>query len=169
MKYLGNYKEWIQSDWINYMIENEGHKHPRIDPNEYGVDNNLDKIKSYGYDLNSIFWYSFERDNFAFDINLPIDLGENIDWWFVKMLPSNFIPMHKDHNPKKYSNMTCRRFWMPLQDYVEGHVFINGGEFLKEYRAGDVFEYSQHEQHGAFNISKGSVRLTFNFAVYENV
>lgn len=166
MQYHGNYRDWIDPKWTEYMSENVGEIHPQQDNDEYGENNSLQLIKDYGYDINSIFWHSYESRSFPFDVTIPI-AGENTDWWFVKMLCGNFIPMHKDHNHDDYSGLNCRRFWMPLQDYVEGHVFINGGEFIKDYSAGDLFEYDQHERHGCFNISMGVPRYTFNFAIYE--
>ena len=167
MKYIGNYSEWIKKEWIDYLLSSQGEKHPRIDPNEYGKGNKLDKLRQYGYKLEDTFWYSFESRSFPFEFEPPFDLGKNYDWWFVKMLCGNFIPFHRDHPPGKYENMTVRRFWMPLQDYTEGHIFIMEDEFLKNYRAGDVFEYElDGGRHGAFNISMGIPRLTLNFQGY---
>lgn len=167
MRFLGNYSSWVDPRWSEYMSENVGEIHPQQNTTEYGEDNNLQLIKDYGYDIHSVFWYSYESRSFPFEITLPIDAGSNIDWWFVKMMCGNFIPMHKDHTHGNFDGQSCRRFWMPLQDYIEGHVFINGDEFIKDYSAGDLFEYDQHERHGGFNISMGIPRYTFNFAIYE--
>ena len=167
MVYLGNYVDWINPEWIDYMSANTGERHPQTDTAEYGENNHLELIKSYGYDLDNTFWHSYESRSFPFDVELPIAEGENTDWWFVKMLCGNFIPMHKDHNHGNYPDKACRRFWLPLQDYAEGHVFIVGEHFVKDYAAGDLFEYDQHERHGGFNISMGIPRYTFNFAIYE--
>ena len=168
MKYIGNYANWINPEWIQYMESNIGEKHPRVDPNEYGEGNPLEKIKKYGYNLENTFWYSFEQRSFPFDLDFPFDLKGSKDWWFVKMLPGNFIPFHKDHPPKNESEqLTARRFWMPLQNYTEGHIFIMEHEFLKDYKAGDVFEYDDEAgRHAACNLSMGITRYTFNFQVY---
>ena len=168
MKHIGNYADWINPKWIEYMEANVGEKHPRINPDEYGKDNALEKIKQYGYKLEDTFWYSFEERSFPFKLKSPIELNGVSDWWFVKMLPGNFIPFHRDHPPKnECEGMIARRFWMPLQDYVEGHIFIMGHDFLKDYKAGDIFEYdNEGERHAACNLSMGISRYTFNFQVY---
>lgn len=169
MKYIGNYKDWIKPEFIEFLANNEGETHPRVDPAEYGSGNSMEKIRQYGYDIdNSVFWYSFERRTLPFDITLPFDLGGKNDWWFVKMKCGNFIPFHRDHAPKdECEGMTARRFWMPLQDYVEGHVFIMEDKLYTGYKAGDVFEYeTDGGRHGAFNISMGIPRYTLNFQFY---
>jgi len=169
MKYMGNYANWINPEWIDYMEANVGEKHPRIDPNEYGEGNSLEKLRKYGYSLEDTFWYSFEERSFPFKLEPPFDVGGIRDWWFVKMLPGNFIPFHRDHPPDNLpEGMTARRFWMPLKDYVEGHIFIMGHEYLKDYKAGDVFEYDDEaERHAACNLSMGISRYTFNFQGYQ--
>lgn len=168
MKYIGNYKDWIKPEWVEFMENNLGEKHPRLDQEEYGEGNSLEKLKQSGFDLDTAYWYSFEQRTLPFTVTPPFDLGGKSDWWFVKMKPSNFIPFHRDHAPKNdCGEMTARRFWMPLQDYVEGHIFIMGNDYMTGYKAGDVFEYDDEtERHAACNISMGVSRYTYNFQFY---
>jgi len=167
MQCIGNYKDWINPAWITYMENNTGYSHPRLDPSEYGSKNQdtLDKVKRYGKDA---LWHNFEPDNFPFDVEIPVKSNGRTDWWFVKMLTGDLIPFHSDHPPRDgCEGKKTRRFWMPLQDYVEGHVFIVCGELIKDYRAGDLFEYDPDGRHGGFNINTDIPRYTLNFAIYE--
>ncbi len=168
MKYVGNYKDWIKPEWLEYMANNDGEKHPKLDPAEYGKVNSVAKLRECGYDVdNSIFWHSFEPTTLPFDITPPLVVDGKVDWWFVKMKSGNFIPFHRDHAPRnECDGLTARRFWMPLQDYVEGHVFIMENELVKDYKMGDVFEYADDGRHGVFNLSMGVTRYTFNFNFY---
>ena len=149
------------------MINNVGEEHPKQDTKEYGENNSLNKLKKAGYQLNRIYWYSFEKDTLPFDISLPFDLGKNKDWWFVKLLPGNLIPLHRDHNHNSYKGLKCERYWMPLQDYIRGHIFINENVMSKNYKAGDIFQYDQDAMHTAINLHSSIPRLTLNFVKYE--
>ena len=169
MKHFGNYKEWINPELINYILENKGEEHPKTDPQEYGKENNVSKLKDLGYKFNRTYWYSFEKKTLPFDVTLPFDLGKNTDWWFVKLLPGNLIPLHKDHNHSAFSGSRCIRYWMPLQDYIRGHIFINENQMITNYKAGDVFEYDQDAMHTALNLNRTIPRLPLNFVRYEEI
>jgi hypothetical protein len=167
IKLVGNYSEWIDPTWIKHMEVNTGYAHPRLDPAEYGSKNQaaLSKIKQSG---RNGLWHSFEPDNFPFIVVPPIEIVGRIDWWFVKMSTGDFIPFHSDHAPRDGNKVKkARRFWIPLQDYIEGHMFIVEGELLKNYSAGDLFEYDPDAIHSASNINLEMPRYTFNFAIYE--
>ena len=48
----------------------------------------------------------------------------------------------------------CKRYWVPLQDFIPGHVFIYGNSMVANYRRGDVFQYeNSQDEHGAANLS----------------
>lgn len=167
MKLIGNYATWIDPAWLEYIESNKGYSHPRSDPEEYGSKNQrtLAKIKRFGKDA---LWHSFEPDNFPFTVMPPVEINGRINWWFVKMFTGGFIPFHSDHAPRDGNTVKkARRFWMPLQDHIEGHMFIVEGELLKTYSAGDLFEYNPDARHSALNINLEIPRYTFNFAIYE--
>jgi hypothetical protein len=167
MKIIGNYATWINPMWVNYIKNNKGHSHPRSDPSEYGSRNQdtLSKIRQFG---KNTLWHNFEPDNFPFTIIPPIEINGRIDWWFVKMVTGDFIPFHSDHAPRDGNEVKkARRFWMPLQDYIEGHMFIIEGELIRNYSAGDLFEYDSDARHSALNINLDIPRYTFNLAIYE--
>jgi hypothetical protein len=66
-------------------------------------------------------------------------------------MPGQFMPMHVD--PHVFDQQ-CNRYWMPLQDYVPGHVFVYKDDMIKDYTVGDVYQFTDAaEIHGAANIS----------------
>jgi hypothetical protein len=60
------------------------------------------------------------------------------------------MPMHVDpHTVSK----PCKRYWMPLQDYYPGHIFVYGDEMINGYREGDVYMFDREfDIHGSANI-----------------
>ena len=67
------------------------------------------------------------------------------------MLPGQYMPMHTDPHAH---DTPCNRYWMPLQNYTAGHVFVYKDEIITGYKAGDVFQFeTETDTHGAANIS----------------
>jgi hypothetical protein len=130
MKFIGNYAEWINPDLVEFMKINDGTARPGGGANPDSEE--FRKAKEHGYDLNKVYWYIFEPDTFPFDIKIPFDDQNEYMWWGIKMNPGNFMPVHRDphtYDPKFYS---VKRYWMALQDYEPGHVFIYNKELLKD-------------------------------------
>ena len=49
--------------------------------------------------------------------------------------------------------MLFRSYWMPLQDYENGHIFMYEDQVITNYKKGDVWMYSDSTAlHGASNI-----------------
>jgi hypothetical protein len=164
MKFVGNFKDFIKPEWIDYVKNNLGEKHPK-QGGEYNVAASLESVEGFKI---STGWELFRENlnNFPFDITPPI-FGDNAEWWIIKIVPGGQMPIHQD-----YSNcpeLSSRRYWVPFQDHVTGHVFAYGSEHLSNYKAGDVFEYTDiKEWHGAANISY-STRITMNITIYETI
>jgi len=60
------------------------------------------------------------------------------------------MPMHSD--PHVYER-DGTRYWIPLQDYHSGHVFIYNDKLMTDYKKGDVFVFlDSYDVHGAANI-----------------
>lgn len=163
MKYLDNYLNWIKPEWVEYLLSNTGFPRPenKVLENSFEVKQNS-IISNQGY-TNSVYWYKFTPENFPFDITMPT--GETpIQWWFVKMLPGNLLPMHIDQEIEigKHTNL----HWMSLSDYVPGHVFVCNDTLLANYKAGDLYVLEDaNALHGACNIGF-EPRLIFNFTTY---
>ena len=66
MKYLGNFR-FIKDEWINEILSKEGKARPRDWPAVNAVESSeYAKAKEAGYDLNSVHWWVYEKD----DVNL---------------------------------------------------------------------------------------------------
>jgi hypothetical protein len=155
MKYLGNYQDWIQTSWIDDILSIQGFGAPK--------DFNIDKEIALGqrstmhesertvykvYGTDKIFFYLLESKCLDFDIQPPW-LNERFDWWVTKMYPGQFIPVHSD-GPK---HLKGKRYWMPLQDWQPGHIFMYEDISITKYTAGDLWEYEDSLAiHGAINI-----------------
>ena len=150
MEYIGNYIEVIPDRLTDYLLKNKGQPRP----------NNLSKlaIESYdtyakgekaGYDLSATYWHIFESKDIPLPINPTWTVGK-VHWWISKMMPGDLMPMHED---PPTLDQECNRYWMPLQDYEAGHVFIINDTLITDYKAGDVFMYNfAQENHGAANL-----------------
>jgi hypothetical protein len=166
MIYKGNYSSWIQDKWINYLLNNDGSPRPKT--RSENPDSEEFRIATVaGYDLNNIYWYHYTSSNKTFPISLeiPFENERSNIWWFIKMNPGMFMPMHRD--PHTEEEINCRRYWMALQDYEPGHIFIYNKELIVDYKKGDIYMYDDsRELHGACNIGY-TPRLVFNFSTYD--
>lgn len=163
MEKIGNVSELIQQEWIDYVYENKGLLIPK-ERKKFKPDSKSQQSKFIDY-KSDIHYEFFDKDNTPFNIpRLLVEADEPYKWWITKMNPKNFFMMHNDGFPGISFN---RRYWIPLQDYVSGHVFIYEDELVKDYKRGDVFKYDNlMAQHGAVNIGY-TPRATLQIAVFE--
>jgi hypothetical protein len=93
----------------------------------------------------------FDNRNCPFDLDMG-ELNKYLqgDWWIVKQMPGQFMPLHRDTVNVHDNNY---RFWMPWKNYEAGHVFIHENKFVSGYASGDLFRYDQdNDLHGSVNI-----------------
>ena len=150
MRFIGNYQHWIKKEWLQEILTTTGYGRPRDwQADSIAEEQTYKKALDAGYKLNDIHFWLYEKTNLSFDI-VPPWTNKNIHWWFTKMYPGQYTPMHSD--PHTFENK-CVRYWVPMQDYESGHVFIYKNELIKDYRAGDVFVYDDSQDvHGAVNL-----------------
>lgn len=150
MEFIGNYRSIIPEGLINYLMSNTGQPRPKnISAEIINTEDTYLKGIRAGYDLSKTFWHIFEKHDINLDI-IPSWVSGDVHWWITKMLPGDIMPMHTD--PPTLKN-TCNRFWMPLQDYQHGHVFIINNQLITNYSQGDVFKFTNSQDyHGAANI-----------------
>lgn len=166
MKYIGNFRSWIKEEWITYLLNNDGIARPsttKENPNseEFRLG------PSVGYDLTKTWWYHYSNSSCSLNITPPVEVENHYMWWFIKLLPGGMMPMHRDPHVTEDEKYNLIRYWMPLQDYVPGHVFVYNNIFMTDYKAGDLWTYTDaNEIHGACNISYVP-RLTFQFTTYD--
>lgn len=167
MKYIGNYKDWIKKEWVDYLLNNNGT--PRPSTTKENPDTEEFRLASkVGYNLSQTWWYHYTDTSCPLKIEIPFDLDKPHIWWFIKLLPGGQMPMHRDPHTTHHMFKNTQRYWMPLQDYVPGHIFVYNNIFMTDYRAGDLWTYeNSNEIHGCCNISYVP-RLTFQFSTYDS-
>jgi hypothetical protein len=57
--------------------------------------------------------------------------------------------MHIDTIKEDQKN--AKRYWIALEDYKWGHIFLENGENLRDYKQGDCFLFD-NKIHGAANV-----------------
>lgn len=161
MKIIDNWKHLLPTNLRQQVIDTVGQARPRDWPAVTAVESNEYRLAAQaGYDLHAINWWIFEESNIG-KLSLPF---EKYHWWITKLYPGQFMPMHTD--PHTHED-DCIRLWVPLQDYMPGHIFIYKNEFVKDYKAFDVYQYDQSQDyHGAANIGH-SPRVILQVTVYE--
>lgn len=153
MKFLGNYREWINPQWLTEVLNSRGDGRPAegqiSDTPE--MEQEYQKARAAGYKDNEIYFWMFDKKNSSIDIPQPPFLEGKYHWWITKMLPGNFMPIHVD--PHTLYQKNSNRFWMPLQDWQPGHIFMYENQVITDYKAGDVWIYDNPAAlHGAANI-----------------
>ena len=166
MKFLGNYKDYIEPQWLDELLSKPGIPRPKEGkrPSSGEEESEYAKARAAGYKDNDTYFYMFTKDNTSFDIIPPFVNGQ-FHWWITKMLPGNFMPMHID--PHTRYEKSSKRYWMPLQDWQPGHIFMYENQVITNYKAGDVWMYKESGAlHGAANIGH-TPRLILQVSTYE--
>lgn len=147
MKYIDNWKKLLPIDLKQRVLDTVGQARPRDWPATTAVESaEYRKAKDAGYDLNAVHWWVYEQEQLN-TLELPF---KDYHWWITKLYPGQFMPMHTDPHTHEQS---CNRYWIPLQDYEPGHIFIYKNNLMTNYSAYDVFKYDhEHDMHGAANI-----------------
>jgi hypothetical protein len=167
MKFIGNYAEIIQPSWIEELLSKDGLFRPRDGkkPDTAEMHNEYKLAMGAGYDSNGIYFQMFDKNNISFEVTPPCGDSPNFHWWVTKMMPGNFMPMHRD--PHTMYEKNSRRFWMPLQDWAQGHIFVYEDDVITNYKAGDVYMYQDAQAlHGAANIGL-TPRLVLQFSTHD--
>jgi hypothetical protein len=163
MKHIGNYKDIVQDEWLDFLKTHDGQLLP--DRRECLLpdfdDQNKGIIGNWRPEYPP-FWYKFEIQDLPFTIPWPVDLGLDIDWWVIKQYPGQMIPIHIDQNPAECTH----RYILMLQDYEPGHVLIWDGKLVSDYKRGDLFKVNDvNSMHGGCNISN-NIRLLAYLTVW---
>lgn len=166
MKYLGNYKQHIDDLWLAEVLANRGMGRPQEGkkPDSPEEETEYQKARDAGYCDDAIYFYMFDKNNVSFELNLPFIEGK-YHWWITKMLPGNFMPMHID--PHTLVDTSSDRYWLPLQDWEPGHIFMYKDTVITNYKAGDLYKYEDATAiHGAANIGY-TPRVVLQISTYE--
>jgi hypothetical protein len=153
MKFLGNYRDFIDPNWLPTLLSLRGDGRPKEGAKPSDDDTRAEYAKAIaaGYDPETVYFWMFDKNNTPFDIPKPPFITDKFHWWFTKMLPGNFMPLHID--PHTLNQNNSQRFWFPLQDWEPGHIFMYENQVITNYKAGDVWTYeNSNAVHGAANI-----------------
>jgi len=157
MKYIGNIKN---NTWTDQVVSKVLSTKGILRPKQGGIPEGDEGRREWqraidaGYDVNAVYFQMFTQDNL--DITVPniSTCGRSQHWWITKMMPGQFMPMHVDPHTLQQEN--ADRFWIPLQDWQPGHIFMYENYVTTDYTKGDIFQYENSAAlHGAANI--GSV------------
>ena len=164
MRFIGNYKTWIKPEWIERILSTDGFVAPRdVNFSNEGrkAMHESEKRMYEVYGTDGEFFNLLESSMLDFDIDPPW-INEDFHWWITKMKPGQFIPVHSD-GPK---HMKGKRYWMPLTDWEQGHIFIYEDQSVANYKAGDLWVYNETmAPHGAINIGH-STRLVLQVSTF---
>lgn len=149
MNFVGNFAEWIQQEWINEVLESKGWEVPRFLDDSINLNADEKKWFENGYSLDDHFFTAYYEQHCTFKIQAPWS-PQSWDWWIVKMMPGQFIPIHGDLSMATRKN--ARSYWMPWQDWQPGHIFMYEDKTVANYKKGDVFEYDASIPHCAANV-----------------
>jgi hypothetical protein len=167
MKYVGNYKNWIQPGWIDELIASQGTPRPSQGKRPTSSEEELEyeKARAAGYKDSDTYFWMFDKNNLSFVLPTPPFVQGTYHWWITKMLPGNFMPMHVD--PHTLYEKNSNRYWMALQDWQPGHIFMYEDQVITNYCAGDVYVYDNSAAlHGAANIGH-TPRLVLQVSTYD--
>ena len=173
MKFIGNYSKFITPELLNILLSNDGDITPVYQPEKWSGREDYNKarieLENAGYPDRNYSFCQYTKDtdclkNLNLEMPIPM-LNANSFWWFIKLKPGEMQPMHFDPHVKLVNN--CTRYTMPLQDYIPGHIFVYNNIILKDYKAGDLFQWEDPLiYHGTVNISY-SDRITLQISSHE--
>jgi hypothetical protein len=167
MRYVGNFKDWIDPKWLEEVLASRGYGRPSegAKPDTPEMELEYQKAKNAGYRDDAIYFWMFDKKNTTFSVPQPPFVKGNYHWWITKMLPGNFMPMHVD--PHTLYQTNSNRYWMPLHDWQPGHIFMYNDQVITNYKAGDVWVYKESNAlHGAANIGHFP-RVVLQVSTYE--
>jgi hypothetical protein len=173
MKYIGNYKDWITPELMNHLATHEGDLRNVWQPERWQGHPELDKYREMarpGYSEGKSIFHQFNINSVdmkGFDIVLPEfpEQRKHCFWWFVKLNPGEMQAMHIDPHLVEVKNPL--RYTMYLQDFEPGHIFVYDDTMNSNYKAGDVYEWSDPMiVHGCVNISYNA-RYTLQVTMHD--
>ena len=70
MKFLGNYRSWVDPVWRDLVLNSIGQARPRDWPPINAVESaEYHRYKKAGYDLNAVHWWVYEEKDLKLQIN----------------------------------------------------------------------------------------------------
>ena len=173
MRYIGNYKTWITDELLNHLMSHDGDTAYVWQPDRWSGHPLLEEYKEKarpGYSHKNHDFQQFNqnsKDMKDFNVELPElpDSRKYTFWWFVKLKPGQMQAMHIDPHLVEVKNSV--RYTMYLQDFEPGHIFVWDNQMISEYKAGDLYEWSDPMiVHGCVNIGYNT-RYTLQITMHD--
>lgn len=173
MNYIGNYSSWITPELMNHLKTHDGDLRNVWQPERWQGNPILDEYRNkcepaYGHGKSIFHQFNLMSEDMKdFPITLPElpETRKRIFWWFVKLNPGEMQAMHIDPHLVNVKNPV--RYTMYLQDYIPGHIFVWDDKLSTNYKAGDLYEWSDPMiVHGCVNISY-ETRYTMQITMHD--
>lgn len=173
MNYIGNFSSWITPNLMEHLKTHDGDTAYVWQPDRWSGHPLLEEYKEKarpGYAHKNHDFQQFNitsKDMKDFPIVLPAlpEKRSRTFWWFVKLNPGQMQAMHIDPHLVEVKNPV--RYTMFLQDYEPGHIFVYEDKMMSNYKAGDVFEWSDPMiVHGVTNIGY-TTRYTLQITMHD--
>ena len=168
--YIGNNADWIADEWVDYILNNDGERLPKAIPKDIVEQTcfvgNDDFHGREEWDFNDTVCHSYKQEQFPFKLILP-EIEETYtdnEWWFVKYNVGKVQPVHQDFPIE--DGLNVNRYWMPVQDFKEGHIFWYEDEQISNYKAGDLFKFHKSDAWHAGGNMGHYTRIAFNFTTW---
>jgi hypothetical protein len=173
MKFIGNYKSWIEDQGIaKFLMSCQWEPSSLLSAVEkltgHPVIDKIQKQAKPWYSKDDKFFYmlgphSLEMKKFKFELPKLPETRKEVNWWFVKLNPGEFQCMHVDAHTLDVKNLV--RYTIFLQDWEPGHIFVLDNQYIANYKAGDMYEWSDPlSLHGPANIGFNP-RYTFQITL----
>jgi hypothetical protein len=173
MNYIGNFANWITPELMKHLETHDGDLRNVWQPEKWNGHPLLDEYRikaepAYSHGKSTFHQFANTTEDMKnFKVELP-DLPDKRKvtfWWFIKLLPGEMQAMHIDPHLVEVENPI--RYTMFLQDWEPGHIFTYDDKMLSNYKAGDVYEWSDPMiVHGVSNISYNT-RYTLQITLHD--
>jgi hypothetical protein len=156
MKYIGNCHDKLNPEWLEEALTTDGELRPNeIFLKHIHLESKNDTLVKKWLELEfdkkkTICWRMYYPKINVKDL---IDVSDNAicESWIVRLDPGKFFPAHIDKLADD-DIFDIKRYWVALQDYKWGHLFVCKNKMLHEYKSGDIFEIDKNDLHGSGNI-----------------
>lgn len=151
MKYIGNCADWITDSLLEELLDPKlGEKIPST--SDHYNDEQYQYWINQGFTSDRISFTFIYSDHFNDKLMLPKQFFKAKEWWFSKLNPGDIVPWHAD--TFKYDKKNIERYWVAMQDYIPGHIFLYEDKPFINYKQGDIFLFDDPTvYHGAGNLS----------------
>lgn len=171
MELIKNYANWITPEFMQYLEQNDGDTRPVWQPERWQGHPMLDEARErarVGYAHRNHDFQQFNSKTqgvIKFDLPVIEDDRRTQMWWIIKLHPGQMQSMHFD--PHLVDTKNPKRYTMFLQDWIPGHIFTWGDKMLSNYKAGDMYRWTDPMCfHGVVNIGY-RIRYTLQITTHD--